>query len=118
MNKKVGIIGMGASGKAAAKLAQQKGYIVETFDTRANAPVLEGTTPFHGVDGTEQLAKQDLIVISPGVPLAHNMLTKHVKKISLFYRACFCRTIHRYTHAGDYGNKRKSSTTWYTATTS
>ena len=116
MNQNIGIIGMGASGKAAARLALQKGFIVETFDTRANAPTLEGTTSFHGVDGTDQLATQDLIVISPGVPLAHDMLNKaRKKKIPILSELAFAAQYINIPMLAITGTNGKSSTTWYTA---
>ena len=116
MNQKIGIIGMGASGKAAAQLALQKGYIVETFDTRTNAPTLEGTTPFHGIDATEQIATQDLIVISPGVPLAHEMLNKARKKnIPILSELAFAAQYIDIPMLAITGTNGKSSTTWYTA---
>ena len=116
MNQKIGIIGMGASGKAAAQLALQKGYVVETFDTRANAPIVKGAAPFHGIDATEQLAKQDLIIISPGVPLAHDMLNKaRTKNIPILSELAFAAQYIDIPMLAITGTNGKSSTTWYTA---
>ena len=116
MSQKVAIIGMGASGKAAALLALQKGFIVETFDTRTNAPTIEGTNSFHGVDGTDQLAHQDRIVISPGVPLAHDMLRKaKEKRIPIVSELAFAAQYIDIPMLAITGTNGKSSTTWYTA---
>ena len=115
MNQKIGIIGMGASGKAAAQLALQKGFVVETFDTRANAPTIEGAQSFHGIDGTDRLATQDQIVISPGVPLAHDMLKKAIKKnIPVVSELAFAARYIDVPMLAITGTNGKSSTTWYT----
>ena len=115
MNQKIGIIGMGASGKAAAHLALQKGFIVETFDTRINAPTLEGVQSFHGVDGTDRLATQDLIVISPGVALEHDMLKKsRSKNIPILSELAFASMYIDIPMLAITGTNGKSSTTWYT----
>lgn len=114
--KKIGIIGMGASGQAAAILALKKGFIVETFDTRTNAPTIEGTTSFHGINEPERLAQQDLIVISPGVPLEHEMLQKAQKKgITVLSELAFAAQYIDIPMLAITGTNGKSSTTWYTA---
>ena len=114
--KKIGIIGMGASGQAAATLALQQGWIVETFDSRSHAPTVTGTEAFHGVDCVQRLAQQDLLVISPGVPLAHDMLTEAKKQgIPVLSELAFAAQYIKIPMLAITGTNGKSSTTWYTA---
>jgi len=65
------VIGLGASGRAAAQLLVALGLEVRIYDRDANATGLpEGVTPFLGADEPPPscFAGVDLVVLSPGVP--------------------------------------------------
>ena len=73
---KVAIIGLGASGQAAARLALTKGGDVYVSDLRADAQAAAGGTELRslgadvewGGHDVERLARADLVVVSPGIP--------------------------------------------------
>ena len=73
---KVAVIGLGASGQAAARLALTKGGQVYVSDKRADAPAAAGGTELRalgadvewGGHDVERVARADLVVVSPGIP--------------------------------------------------
>lgn len=73
---KVAVIGLGASGHAAARLALIKGGKVYASDMRADAPPAVGGAELRalgadvewGGHDIERLAGADLVVVSPGIP--------------------------------------------------
>jgi UDP-N-acetylmuramoylalanine--D-glutamate ligase len=116
MSRRIGIIGMGASGQAAAKLAVHNNARVQTFDSRINAPTIKGTKAFHGIDPLDLLVKQDLIVISPGVPLEHPMLLNaRENNIPILSELSFAAQYIDIPMLAITGTNGKSSTTWFTA---
>lgn len=66
--QKVGILGMAASGRAAAKALSAAGADVLAYDDRASA--LQGFQAGHA----DQIADLALLVASPGVPLTHPLI--------------------------------------------
>jgi UDP-N-acetylmuramoylalanine--D-glutamate ligase len=73
---KVAVIGLGASGQAAARLALIKGGEVYVSDLRADAQAAAGGAELRalgadvewGGHDVERLARADLVVVSPGIP--------------------------------------------------
>src|SRR5665811_223192 len=73
---KVAVIGLGASGQAAARLALTHGGEVYVSDLRADAQATAGGTELRalgadvewGGHDLERLARADLVVVSPGIP--------------------------------------------------
>jgi UDP-N-acetylmuramoylalanine--D-glutamate ligase len=73
---KVAVIGLGASGQAAARLALIKGGQVYVSDLRADAAATAGGTELRalgadvewGAHDVQRLADADLVVVSPGIP--------------------------------------------------
>lgn len=73
---RVAIIGLGASGQAAARLALSKGGEVYASDLRADAQAAAGGAELRnlgadvewGRHDVERLARADLVVVSPGIP--------------------------------------------------
>lgn len=73
---KVAVIGLGASGRAAARLALTKGGQVYVSDLRADAQVAAGGAELRalgadvewGGHDVDRLAGADLVVVSPGIP--------------------------------------------------
>lgn len=73
---KVAVIGLGASGQAAARLALTKGGEVYVSDLRADAQAAAGGAELRalgadvewGGHDVERLARADLVVVSPGIP--------------------------------------------------
>ena len=115
MSENIAVIGMGRSGQSACTLALHKGAAVLAVDSRVEAPVIAGTRTCYGKDPSKELTTCDRIILSPGVPLEHPMLT-HAKKSNtpiiseLGYAASFLNIpILAIT-----GTNGKSSTTWYT----
>jgi UDP-N-acetylmuramoylalanine--D-glutamate ligase len=74
--KKVAVIGLGASGRAAARLALQKGGEVYVSDLRIDAQAAAGGAELRalgadvetGGHDIERLARAELVVVSPGIP--------------------------------------------------
>ncbi len=73
---KVAVIGLGASGKAAARLALARGGEVYVSDSRADAPAAAGGADLTalgarvewGRHDVDWMASADLVVVSPGIP--------------------------------------------------
>ncbi len=74
---RVAVIGLGASGRAAARLALEKGAQVYASDERDEPPASAGGTDFGALAGAEvewgghdleRVAAADLVVASPGIP--------------------------------------------------
>ena len=59
MTPRIAIIGMGASGQAAAKLALHHGAIVTCIDSRETAPIIPNTTQHYGGDPSAVLCEQE-----------------------------------------------------------
>ncbi|WOK98132.1 hypothetical protein Cni_G06842 [Canna indica] len=76
--QRVAVVGLGASGRAAAKLALSRGASVVAIDKNEQLVPLEGDPQFSeytdlktilGYCDSKQLANTDRVVVSPGVPL-------------------------------------------------
>ena len=75
--KKVLIVGMARSGVAAAALANEIGAVVTVTDTKKREELGEALSPLNGLgvreafgeNGTARVKENDLVIISPGVPL-------------------------------------------------
>ena len=73
---RVAVIGLGASGQAAARLALSRGGQVYVSDLRADAQTAAGGAELRalgadvgwGGHDVERLARSDLVVVSPGIP--------------------------------------------------
>ncbi|MFT7521976.1 MAG: UDP-N-acetylmuramoylalanine--D-glutamate ligase, partial [Kiritimatiellia bacterium] len=61
------VVGLGASGKAAARLAVAHGAVVTGVDLRTDVPSIEGVTLQLGPHDRQTFLDADLIVVSPGV---------------------------------------------------
>lgn len=72
--RRVLVVGMAASGRAAARLARTAGARVHLTDQRPDAPAEPGCTTTFGRHDPQDFASADLIVVSPGVPAAHPAL--------------------------------------------
>ena len=72
----VAIIGIGASGVAAARLAQEQGAMVYVSDMRTDASTTAGADRIRAAGGdvelgrhdVERIARADTVVVSPGIP--------------------------------------------------
>ena len=65
---RVVVVGLGASGRAAAALCAARGADVVGVDLRAEVPPIEGVALELGPHRRETFTSADLIVVSPGVP--------------------------------------------------
>jgi UDP-N-acetylmuramoylalanine--D-glutamate ligase len=73
---KVAVVGLGASGRAAARLILEKGGEVYVSDVRADAQTAAGGAELRdlgadverGGHDVERMARADLVVVSPGIP--------------------------------------------------
>ena len=85
---KVAVIGLGASGQAAARLVLSKGGEVYVSDMRADAQAAAGGAELRalgadvewGGHDLERLARADLVVVSPGIPPHAPVLTALVER--------------------------------------
>lgn len=86
---KVAIYGMGKSGKAAVKLAKKykqdfyavnKGDVRTWWEAEQMGDICGTCACFSEDDFAQHFAKMDEIVISPGIPTTHPVLTKAVEK--------------------------------------
>ncbi|MDD5505056.1 MAG: UDP-N-acetylmuramoyl-L-alanine--D-glutamate ligase [Candidatus Omnitrophica bacterium] len=74
--KRISVIGLGVSGKAASMLLKQMGACVFAMDSNDSAQLREtaagliaaGIDTRLGLDGTDLIEGSDIIVVSPGVP--------------------------------------------------
>jgi len=64
------VVGLGASGTAAARLLQALGVAVRVYDRKPDAALPDGVEDFRGTEDVPAaaLAGVDLVVLSPGVP--------------------------------------------------
>jgi UDP-N-acetylmuramoylalanine--D-glutamate ligase len=79
--KEVSVIGFGRSGKAAAELlisAGAKVFVSESGDRQGVEPV-EGTE-FEFGKHSDRIYESSLIVISPGIPITHDVVTEAAKR--------------------------------------
>jgi UDP-N-acetylmuramoylalanine--D-glutamate ligase len=65
---RVVVVGLGASGVAAARLCAARGASVTGVDLRPEAPEIDGVTVVRGPHPDAPFREADLIVVSPGVP--------------------------------------------------
>jgi UDP-N-acetylmuramoylalanine--D-glutamate ligase len=68
-NKKAMVVGLGKSGVAAARFLHERGAVVTACDAKTQAIELAGIKVQTGAAQWNGLEQQDLIVISPGVPV-------------------------------------------------
>lgn len=102
-DKRVLIIGMAKSGMAAAMLCNRYGAIVTVSDNKTEQQIGEpaklmstmGINLALGADASEHIKNQDLIVISPGVPIdapalerARDLNIPIIGEVELAYRFC------------------------------
>ncbi|MEQ8330459.1 MAG: UDP-N-acetylmuramoyl-L-alanine--D-glutamate ligase [Longimicrobiales bacterium] len=74
--RKVAVLGLGASGRAAARLALSEGGEVYVSDLRADAQTADGGAELRalgadvewGAHDVDRVARADLVVVSPGIP--------------------------------------------------
>jgi UDP-N-acetylmuramoylalanine--D-glutamate ligase len=66
--RRVVVVGLGLSGRAAASLCAARGAMVIGVDLRLDAPELPGVAVERGPHRSATFADADLIVVSPGVP--------------------------------------------------
>lgn len=66
--QRVVVVGLGASGRAAARLCAARGASVVGVDLRADAPEIEGVRVERGPHRRATFLQADRIVVSPGVP--------------------------------------------------
>lgn len=68
LHKRVCVLGLGASGRAAARLAAERGASVVGLDLREDLEPIEGVQMATGPHERRHLLDADLVVVSPGVP--------------------------------------------------
>ena len=78
--KTVAVVGLGASGLGAARLAMKLGARVLAVDGRAVADVPDGVDLTVGEAWEPVLDRADVVVVSPGVPAAHGAVQAAVAR--------------------------------------
>jgi UDP-N-acetylmuramoylalanine--D-glutamate ligase len=68
-NKKALVVGLGKSGIAAARFLHEHGAVVTACDAKEQILMLPGIAIQTGASQWNNIEKQDLVVISPGVPV-------------------------------------------------
>lgn len=74
--RRVVVMGLGRSGRAAARLALREGATVVGVDEAAAAAPIEGARLELGPQRLQTLLQADLIVVSPGIAAAHPLLVQ------------------------------------------
>ncbi len=118
-NRRIGIIGMGRSGLAAANLAAKLGGQVLVSDSAEESKLLEQigelkkmSVPFETGGHSEQLLECDYLVLSPGVPLNIEILKKAQEKgIPIFSEIEFGYWVCQGTIIAVTGSNGKTTTT-------
>ena len=114
-DQKIAIIGMGRSGVAAARLARREGAKVLCVDRNPNAPTPQGCHTLYGSDPTRALSEQDLIILSPGVPVTNPILNLAKENgVKLIGELGFASKFIHLPIVAITGTNGKSSTAWYT----
>ena len=112
MSDKIAILGMGRSGRSAAKLALSKGMEVNCIDSNPSCTPIEGCT-LH-LDSEFDVSSLDLLVVSPGVPSTHPLIQKAIAmKISILGELAFASQFIDSPLLAITGTNGKSSTAWY-----
>ena len=114
-DRRVVVMGMGRSGQAAALLARELGASVITTDLRAEVPPVPGCEAVHGQHREVDFRQADLVVVSPGVPAAHPLLSlarqagaRVLGELAFALEPCQGLPVLAVT-----GTNGKSSTTWF-----
>jgi len=108
------IVGMGASGQSAAKLALHLGYTVHCVDRKVSSVPMDAH--FHlESKGTWQTLQPERVVVSPGVPSKNAVIQQAMKKnIPILSELNFAAQQLTVPIVAVTGTNGKSSTVWYT----
>ena len=112
MSDKIAILGMGRSGRSAAKLALSKGMEVNCIDSNPKTTPIDNCT-LH-LDSEFDVSSVDLLVVSPGVPSTHPLVQKAIAmNISVLGELAFASQFIESPLLAITGTNGKSSTAWY-----
>lgn len=113
MLNKIAVLGMGRSGRSAAKLGLAKGMEVHCIDSNPDkCSPIEGSS-LHP-DNNFELNGIELLVVSPGVPSSHSLIQTALKKnIPVLGELGFAASFIEKPLLAITGTNGKSSTAWY-----
>ncbi len=114
MQPEIIIVGMGASGQSAAKLALHLGYTVHCVDRKVSSVPMGAY--FHlESEGTWQTLQPERVVVSPGVPSQNAVIQQAIaKNTPILSELNFAAQQLTVPIVGVTGTNGKSSTVWYT----
>jgi UDP-N-acetylmuramoylalanine--D-glutamate ligase len=116
--RRVLVVGMAASGRAAARLAVSAGARVHLTDQKPGLAPEPGCTATFGHHDDRDFAEADLIIVSPGVPAAHPALAaaaaRGAEVVGELGFAAQVVQAHGVPLLGITGTNGKSSTTHFT----
>ncbi|MBW2253532.1 MAG: UDP-N-acetylmuramoyl-L-alanine--D-glutamate ligase [Deltaproteobacteria bacterium] len=113
--KRVVVVGLQASGRAAAKLAVSRGAQVVGADLRADIEPLEGVVLELGPHRRSTFQGADLIVVSPGVPISQpDLVAAEECGVPILGELAFAAQFLDLPTAAISGTNGKSTVTWFT----
>lgn len=113
--QRVVVMGLGRSGRAAARLAHAKGARVLGLDLRADVPPVEGVELELGPHRPEQVEAADLVVVSPGIPPGVPLLrAARQRGVPVVGELAFAASFLHAPTVAVTGTNGKSTVTWFT----
>ncbi|MBT3218937.1 MAG: UDP-N-acetylmuramoyl-L-alanine--D-glutamate ligase, partial [Proteobacteria bacterium] len=112
--KRVLIVGMGASGRAAARLAVSRGAVVIGADLRTDVEDVRGVSLELGPHRRSTFVGADLIVVSPGVPSDQpDIVAAEARGVPVVGELGFAWQFVNVPAIGVTGTNGKSTVTWF-----
>jgi UDP-N-acetylmuramoylalanine--D-glutamate ligase len=112
--RRVLVVGLGRSGRAAAQLARARGARVVGVDLRTGLAPIDGVIVELGPHRRERFLEADLIVVSPGVPAAQADLVAAVAAgVEVVGELGFAASFLHLPTIGVTGTNGKSTVTWF-----
>jgi len=113
--KKVLVVGLGRSGRAAATLARAEGARVVGVDTRIGLAPIDGVVLELGPHRRERFEEADLIVVSPGIPPTQpDLAAAHAKGTPMIGELGLAASRLDAPMVAITGTNGKSTVTWFT----
>lgn len=113
--KRVLVVGLGRSGRAAAELARDRGARVVAVDLRTGLAPIDGVVIELGPHRRERFLDADLLVVSPGIPLTQpDLVAARAAGKPLVGELAFAASFLDQPMLAVTGTNGKSTVTWFT----